>query len=204
MENNYIEINLFRISSDGVYLDLIATSPKDSKFTTIEIETRYLNGNSFASKLYVINLTEEQQVTGELKVRIPVYNVNKGITGNLPMIYKITLKAVDLEGNEIKESGLASDVTRIYQDILDNVLSLSGDCTKISDEAIRKYMILYGHLSAMAAGDIDIAEMYFKILINNFNKCGTRDGRSCGTCGCSTNYIPSASHIVDHNCGCGK
>ena len=73
-----------------------------------------------------------------------------------------------------------------------------------SDEAIRKYMILYGHLSAMAAGDIDIAEMYFKILINNFNKCGTRDGRSCGTCGCSTNYIPSASHIVDHNCGCGK
>lgn len=204
MENNYIEINLFRISSDGVYLDLIATSPKDSKFTTIEIETRYLNGNSFASKLYVINLTEEQQVTGELKVRIPVYNVNKGITVNLPMIYKITLKAVDLEGNEIKESGLASDVTRIYQDILDNVLSLSGDCTKVSDEAIRKYMILYGHLSAMVAGDIDIAEMYFKILINNFNKCGTRDGRSCGTCGCSTNYIPSTSHIVDHNCGCGK
>lgn len=75
---------------------------------------------------------------------------------------------------------------------------MGGNCSSISDEAIRKYLILYGHQAALySEGGEDIAKMLFKILVKQFSNCSsnTRPGR------CDVQFN---NYIVKSNCGCKK
>ena len=67
-------------------------------------------------------------------------------------------------------------------------------CTEISDEAIRKYLLLYGHQSALTCGDDEVAERYFILINKCFDKCGSSKS-NCGCCSPKTNV---------KSCNCGK
>ena len=62
-----------------------------------------------------------------------------------PAIYEIELKAEHLTTyEEIFDRLILSDVYYVYRDLLDGLLS-TDRCNPLSDELIKKYLILYGH-----------------------------------------------------------
>lgn len=96
---------------------------------------------------------------------------------------------VDLPtGEPLEATATTSDVNFAYRCMLDDLMHDSGTCgcPQVSDEAIRKYLILYGHQAALTTGDTEVAEVYFRLLNNCFNKCGApeRRGEPHKGCGC--------------------
>lgn len=75
---------------------------------------------------------------------------------------------------EIEDTMICSDVNYAYRCMLDDLLK-EGRCESISDDAIRKYLLLYGHQAALAVEDMETAEAYFKLIGNYFNKCAVKD-----------------------------
>lgn len=112
---------------------------------------------------------------------------------------------------------ICSDVNYAYRCMIDDLFM--NEITKdscddvVSDEVIRKYLILYGHQAALSVEDLETAEMYFKLIGSCFNRpgCGS-DGRSPGSCcGCGNgsgsncnnhNNRPFIPHT--HSCNCGR
>ena len=92
-----------------------------------------------------------------------------------------------------------SDTNGTFQYLMDNILNLENSCTPISDDLIRNYLILYGHLQAMQNGQQSIAEEYFKILAKNFTKCGTNNRVGIQQCGCNSHMNNHPSHNY-YNC----
>jgi len=91
------------------------------------------------------------------------------------------------EGSDLEDSMICSDVNFVYRCMLDDVMGQADSrCAGISDEAIKKYLILYGHQAALAAGDEDTAEEYFRLLNNCFTNCGSnyRPDRHSNSCNC--------------------
>lgn len=92
------------------------------------------------------------------------------------------------DGENLIETATTSDVNFAYRCMLDDLLqeSCGCSCPQVSDEAVRKYLILYGHQAALTTGDDEVAEVYFKLLSNCFNRCGNneRSGAPHKGCGC--------------------
>ncbi len=88
----------------------------------------------------------------------------------------------------LNASATTSDVNFAYRCMLDDLIQDANicGCPQVSDEAVRKYLILYGHQASLTTGDIEIAKLYFKLLNNCFNKCGApeRMGEPHKGCGC--------------------
>jgi len=66
--------------------------------------------------------------------------------------------------NDIEDSMVCSDITQVYRCLLDSLLMQKDCCSTISDDLIRNYLILYGHQAALATGDFETAETYFKLM----------------------------------------
>lgn len=94
---------------------------------------------------------------------------------------------------EIETTAICSDVGPVYRCILDGVLNsaCATDCSTgtVSDDVIRNYLVLYGHTAAMQSGDLETAELYFRMLTTCFNLC-----KPCCSCGKKPKIINS--------CGC--
>lgn len=86
---------------------------------------------------------------------------------------------------ELTESMICSDVNYAYRCMLDDILK-DDPCEKVSDDAIRKYLLLYGHQAALTVEDMETAETYFKLIGNCFEKCpaNERSIKHAQTCNC--------------------
>lgn len=108
---------------------------------------------------------------------------------------------------------ICSDVSNIYKLLMDELINQKeGDCSGISDTAIRNYLIMYAHQEALRLGHLTDAFLYFDMINNNFSKCGTFN-RSCNnsggqsSCGCSSRIQvkkSGGSSSSSSSCGCGK
>lgn len=190
-----ISINLFRISSDSKYLDIIIQAPADYVFKQFNLEVRFIKNSNFTSIYF--NLSDvliKNESINKLMYRIPLSSLNEIDVNAIFIGSFVTINPETFE--EIEDTAYCSNVNNIYLEILDDIMNLKNECSNISDDTIRNYLLLYGHESAMAQGDMDTALEYYKILINHFNKCGTLN-RHCST-GCGS------KHIVKSSCGCEK
>lgn len=98
---------------------------------------------------------------------------------------KILTTCDKLPTESLQDSMICSDVNSVYTDILNDILAQSKQCEEdVSGEAIKKYLLLYGHHIALTRGDLDTAEAYFKLLINHFSKCGTSNNIKHSHCNC--------------------
>ena len=120
----------------------------------------------------------------------------------------LTIPKVGIPNTDVHEVTVhTSDINGAFQYIMDNILNLENSCTPISDEAIRNYLILYGHLQALENGQQSIAEEYFKILVKNFTKCGNNSRACGGPCGCQSSPCgPNQhnQHPTHNSCNCNS
>lgn len=114
-------------------------------------------------------------------IRIPLEDL--GIAE--PAMYYATLKSSNGNADEqpLITELVASDVNYAYQCMLDEVLKLDK-CSVLSDDMIRKYLLLYGHQSAMFVNHDETAKEYFKLISNCFSKCSTSVPKGTSSCGC--------------------
>ena len=212
--NKCISIQLFRVSADSQYLDMIFDCPVEFYFNSLTLEVRYWDGSANSMKSLFFDLSkalfnvdpEDPDNTIAKKhwvVRLPLEKL--GVT--FPAIYKGTIKAQEIleessdsdEAEELCDHMICSDVNYAYKCMLNDLLDLDNSadpCIGISDDAIRKYLLLYGHQAALATGDDEVAERFFKLIGNCFEFCPT----SCG-CGCNK---PKPMPRPSGNCNCGR
>lgn len=103
------------------------------------------------------------------------------------------------------ETIVCSDVNYAYRCMLDELMMKAGGCEDlVSDEVIRKYLLLYGHVAAMSTRDMETAEAYFKLIGNCFNVCGN-PGRGEGSCcGTRDKCVDRPIRSNHHSCNCGR
>lgn len=191
-----IEISLCRVSASGKYLDIICNAPRNSEFVSMYVTTEYLKGGEFVKEEFEIEdaFPDPDKCTYVFKLPISKFNLE-----GIPAIYWIKLTANDLDnpGTLIYKDACISDTNAAYQSMLDDILSIGERCSTVSDAAIQKYLILYGHTQALYLGKIEEAKTLFKILVNKFSNCsGTSQRGSCGQ-SYKTSYVKS-------NCGCKR
>lgn len=214
----YITVNLFRVSQESIYLDIIAECLEGYIFNKIEVGIRTYDhyGNALTENYYSLTdaiLSEyTNNQTSKISARIPLSEFFEE-SGVQPSMYILTLGCIqniiddntnisqaieDTEQHDI--TAYTSDINNAFYYLMDNILNLENSCTPISDEAIRNYLILYGHLQALENGQQSIAEEYFKILVKNFTKCGNNSRACSSSCGCHSSL--SSSHPIHHSCNC--
>lgn len=202
MSNKAISVSLYRVSSDSFYLDLIIDCPEEYYFSSFMLEMKELVGGKFTSKKYDLTQACFPNTTKDIthfnfRIPIEVLQSDMGTFPN-PAIYVATLEAANKEDETdvLTDTLVSSDVNFAYRCMLDDILNPTR-CEPVSDEVIRKYLLLYGHQAAMAVEDFETAEAYYKLINNCFSRCGVdyRDSnRGCPTCG----QQPKPT------CNCGK
>lgn len=178
MPNKAISVSLAKIDYDlgEPYIKMIAGCPSGYEFTLFHISVHMIENGEWVTKYFDVSSALAGQ--SNASIALPVSYL-PGVSG--PAIYEIELKAEDvISYEEIFDSLILSDVYYVYRDLLDGLLS-SDRCDPLSDELIKKYLILYGHQQALQE-DLDIAKELFKLLHKNFTKCGN-NGRVVN-CGC--------------------
>ena len=136
--------------------------------------------------------------------------------GNFVYGFVYTDPCAQLSNELDPDTMICSDVNYAYRCMIDDLFmnEITKDSCEdvISDEVIRKYLILYGHQAALATEDLETAEMYFKLIGSCFNRpgCGS-DGRTPGSCcGCGNGSGSNCGHHnppvrPPHNsCNCGR
>jgi hypothetical protein len=177
--NKAISVSLAKIDYDlgKPYIKIIADCPSDYEFTLFHITVHMMENGEWVTKYFDASQVLEGHNTND-PIILPVSSL-PGVSG--PAIYEIEFKAEDLNSyEELFDKLILSDVYYVYRDLLDGLLS-SDQCDPLSDELIKKYLILYGHQQALKE-DLDVAKELFKLLHKNFTKCGN-SGRIVN-CGC--------------------
>ena len=248
--NNVISVELFRVSGDSKYLDMLFSCPQDYYFDSLELEARIIDKGTFKSKFFdlsdaLFNVDIDPDCTIKNKhwtVRLPLYKLeitdpaiyiatlhaspvfttvldNGSFKYSLPCpytnknAYEVRYNSGDFAGLVYEKNGaeplvgydeeevvgrlitnccgdgcsgqlpqempettmVCSDVNYAYRCMLDDLLAENNRCDSVSDDAIRKYLLLYGHQAALSVRDMETAETYFKLIGNCFNKCAVKD-----------------------------
>lgn len=206
----HIDIELLRVSNDSKYIELIFDVPSGYHMTSIQINVSYLaDCKNFKNRDDRYEFTKfDGQEQSEWTLKIPV----ECLGNHIPAMYTITLYAHSDSPDEgyspdIEDTALVSDINGVY-DLLFEAITKPGKCDPISDDAIRNYMLLYGHTAAMYERDIDSAKYFFKYIAKQFANCCQKPSRcSCakGTppdnCGCKQPEEPKPKPNL---CGCNK
>lgn len=206
--NKNISISLFRVSVDSKHLDMIFSCPEEYYFTSLKLEAKILENGKFNSESWELAPalfdSEETSIQHRFVVSFPLDEL--GIFA--PAIYIGTFTAENAEDysqDPITDTAVCSDVNYAYRCMMDELFmhQKAESCTDvISDEVIRKYLLLYGHQAAMAARDFETAQEYFRLIGNCFENCGPKgrgSGSCCdGTCGGKHQFRPI--HINPCNC----
>lgn len=169
------------IAMPAIYIAILKVSP---------VFTSLLEGDGFVYTMPVpynnSNLYEIRDLSGE------VYELNSvdpliGYDGKIVYGKTYSQECSAVLPDEIEPNTMiCSDVNHAYRCMLDDVLK-EGRCDSISDDVIRKYLLLYGHQAAISTRDMETAETYFKLIGNCFSKC-TNKGRPI-------------KHVQSCNCG---
>ena len=101
----------------------------------------------------------------------------------------------DVLPDSFLDTAVCSDLNFVYQCILGNIVNQTDDCVGVSDDVIRNYLFLYGHVQAMEHRHFETAQEYFKVLVRRFHKCGSKHDK----CACNLNKIQ-----VLTSCGCKR
>lgn len=176
MSEKHIAVSLAKIDYDygKPFLKIIAHCPNDYKFnqmdiniTPIDKQVLYYDGSN------LINGEED------IVLSLPLDNL---LNGAGPSMYYIVLGAENSVFDSIGTELYLSDVHNVYKSMLGDLLN-SDPCNPVSDETIKRYLTLYGHIMALSDGkDSHTAEMLFKLMHKNFTKCGvgTNVPSNCG------------------------
>lgn len=178
MSEKAISVSLAKIDYDlgQPYIKMIADCPSGYEFTLFHISVHMIQDGKWVTKYFDVS----PAIAGQDKTAMsfPIHYLPE-VSG--PAIYELELKAEHLTTyEEIFDKLILSDVYYVYRDLLDGLLS-TDRCNPLSDELIKKYLILYGHQQALQE-DFDVAKELFKLLHSNFTKCG--DSSRTVNCGC--------------------
>ena len=169
------------ITVPAIYIATLKASP---------VFTRLLSGDGF---MYSLPIPYNQPTLYEIRdISGAVYELNSaepliGYDGNLVQgkVYNDGCSSVlpeEIEPNTM----VCSDVNHAYRCMLDDLLK-EDKCDTISDDVIRKYLLLYGHQAAISVRDMETAEIYFKLIGNCFSKCASkyRPPKHVQSCNCN-------------------
>ena len=202
-----IEISVLRVSSTGKYIEFVINCPIDYKFSKFTIQVYGKDQvYSIAESLFYNEQNEYITETDNIfsgQVDVKLLDVTE------PSMYQIFLEAehkskeehqenyIDQEASTceqppetIKATAIISDVSNVYNCLMDDILSLNAKCVDktIQDRVIRNYLILYAHQQAMQLNLIDEAYRWFKIIRNCFSPCANNSccskEESVNTCPC--------------------
>lgn len=172
-----ININLFRVSSDSLYLDMMFDCPRAFEFTSLIIDVYPMDKpkETFDLSKAICTTTPSRK---HWTVRLPLNTLGYG--PKEPAMYVATFKAKLIDNapvdpmtpEEIVDTAACSDVNRVYYSLVDGIVDINNKCEGIPDDVIRNYLILHAHHLAMAKGELDDAILYFKMINNFFKKCG--------------------------------
>lgn len=181
MSKKAISISLAKVDYDfgEPYIKVIASCPGGFLFNKMIITINYVESGKW-KKLYfdVTELLEVNQKQ-DIILNIPV-KILGGFSGEA--IYEIELGAESDDYTEhIDDYLVLSDVHHVFKCLIDGLLN-SDPCSEISDDIIKKYLILYGHQQAMWFKQLDAAKEFYALMTNCFKKCGMPDriGNDCG------------------------
>lgn len=187
MIKKHLTIDLFRVSADSRYLDLLFSVPEEFYMNSLKLTVKDTRGLSVQYDLSVALGMGSDNTQKDWTVRIPLYKLKI----DYPAIYIADFKAQGIdETNSIEDQAICSDVNDVYRCLLDSVIDSCDKCSDgsvISDDVIRNYLLLYGHHAAMFAKDYPVMEKYFSILSKCFKNCkGEKlSYNSKPDCGCS-------------------
>lgn len=181
MNEKAISVSLAKIDYDlgQPYIKIIADNPHNYTFKKCIIEVHpIINGDWGEIKRFDIStlLADRENINMVLPV--------SALDGmSYPAIYDIYLMAEHIDDYNkplIKDRLCLSDIHGVYRHLMDGLLS-TDKCSGVSDDLIKKYLLLYGHQAALESGDLDIAKDYFKLMHQGFSKCGsTNNSINCG------------------------
>lgn len=181
--NKAISISLAKIDYDfgKPYMKIIAANPMEYYFTKMWIIVHYLDEGNWTKKQY--DVTQLIAYKNDIILNLPI-SVLEGVSG--PAIYEVYLESSNEIDEPLQDKLILSDTHYLYRQMMDGLMG-TDKCTGVSDDVVKKYLMLYGHQQALQAGDIEIAKEYFKLMYNGFSKCGSV-GRSGSNCGCHDRY----------------
>lgn len=167
-----ITIDLAKIEYDlgEPHLKIMASTPSGYEFIQLIVTVYTLDGENHTYDISTI-------IGGEVNIAVdlPISSLS-GVSG--PAIYEIQIGADEqygkpLTGAAIYDRMYLSDVHAIYRDVMNGIMDCDP-CNKLSDDIIKKYLMLYGHQSAIQSGDLDVAKEFFMLMHKNFTKCGNK------------------------------
>ena len=180
--SNYLFIDIFRISSDGKYLEIDMSCDDNYSFESIFIKEYK------SDKIYDLSEHIDDDSTRQM------FRVNLNELNGPSMYYanvSIKLKNgayYDIIDSEQNVEIATSDISNVYFYILKELLCVSNydQCgNKISSELQRIFVLLFAHLEAMRLERFKEAEMFYTIIKNNFSNCQSNiELKSNKTCCC--------------------
>jgi hypothetical protein len=102
-------------------------------------------------------------------------------------MYKVTLHASNIESEDISETAYISDVEFMYHCMLNDLLQGSDkNCGPVSDDLIKKYLMLYGHQLASRYNETyELSSYLYKKMLTCGGLCKTQVNNS-NSCGCKS------------------
>lgn len=176
-----ISISLAKVDYDlgQPYIKIIADNPHGYQFTQCVIEVHPIIDGEWGEikRFDISSLLEGRE---DINMSLPV-SALEGVSGHA--IYDIYLKAEDVTDHtrdSLTDHLMLSDIHGVYRHLMDGLLS-TDKCSGVSDDLIKKYLLIYGHQAALESGDLGIAKDYFKLMHQGFSKCGsTNNSINCG------------------------
>ena len=181
MNKKAISISLAKVDYDlgQPHIKIIADNPQGYQFTQCIIEVHPIIDGEWGEikRFDISSLLEGRE---DINMSLPV-SALEGVSGYA--IYDIYLKAEDVTDHtrdSLTDHLMLSDIHGVYRHLMDGLLS-TDKCSGVSDDLIKKYLLIYGHQAALESGDLGIAKDYFKLMHQGFSKCGsTNNSINCG------------------------
>lgn len=190
---NNISISLFKVAPDSKHLNMIFMCPDDYYFNSFLLNVKYFKDGKEKEETYDLTDYLFKDEEGEFIKDRTRWDINlelEKLTIDYPAIYNATITAInDNTLDVLVDKMIASDVNYVYKCMLEEILALGEDpCLEVSDDIIKKYLILYGHQAALSVEDYETAMAYYKLLNNCFRNCGKNSCHTkkdhCKPCNC--------------------
>lgn len=177
-----ININICKVknTNSGQVIWLSADCPSNYTFDGCTIKAEeYVNNTWITSDTYIdFSHAVRALDTSNLNSFFSIGQMGIGPHS----IYTVELHIAPKDPSMPSDSKLAyvSDVEFVYDCLFDKIVSISNDCcAESSDDLIRLYLTLYGHVSAMNYGRLDEAKLLYKRLLNCGCNCKTQSITKC-------------------------
>lgn len=146
--------------SPYVFINGVEQNYDPITFDSADLSTQFVDGKTNTIMIPISDLSDQMSLYGIYQLRITVKDRNTTETS-------------------ISEIWV-SDVEFMYHCLIPSILNLNNDCVGISDDVIRKYLLLYGHQSAVQLKDFPTAKYLYKKMIESCGqKCNPSNYCNC-------------------------